>query len=658
MRELILERGPAARRVVLLVAVVGLPTFFLRVTHDPFNVPKLALLTACVAVAGGIRAIEIIQGVSWSGLKRLAVPAALLALPLFLSWLVSPYRSWALMGLHPRFEGLVPYLLAIAFGLLLVDAFAGRAGELALAFCWAGAIVGGYAVIQVIGMDPFVWSLFGAPTEAVSTTGNPNFTGGFLGIVLPVAIALALTDPARRRVVIRLLVAIVLGWFASRSQAGWAAGASGCALVAGYLFADRTRFARWLGAAIALLAAATTVGVVIIAMAQPSGRFTLDTGLVRARWWQAAADMGMSHPLAGRGPNSFTVEGVSHRPLADAIRFSFDFPNDPHSVPFAMFANLGLPGLLGFLGILGWAIWYFIRGPDPSLLQVGFFGAVVAYFVQASVSIDELTLRTALWVGLAGLASFDSEMSGRKQGGINRSPPKKSKRSRSRSIPLRLPAFVALVGVLVAGMLVWGATLVVADAHVRAGLNAFASGKPETGNSRFSSALTLRDSADYRAQLAFELRDVALGEEPRKEYVSLSSAAFRSSVNEAPYAFVIVSFGRMLDRYALETSGSGDPAAVDVLQQALEIDPLNPLIRADLATALNHLGRYDEALEVLRPQVDVVPRDQYGPYWSSLALAAAREGEIELAEQALAAATALLPTDEFTEEAQRLLEDR
>ena len=655
MREAILERGPRIRRVVLMAVVIGGPTLFLRITHDPFNVPKLALLITGVAVAAGIKLIEIIQGSFSGGLKRLIVPAALLAAPLVLSWILSPYKPWSLMGLHPRFEGLLPYLLTIALGLLLVDAFVGRAGELAVALSWAGAIVGGYAVIQLIGLDPFRWSLFGAPTEAVSTTGNPNFTGGFLGIVVPVCLSLVLTDPARRRVAIRLLIATVLGWIASRSQGGWAAGIAGCALVMGYLFVDRVRFARWIGAAIALLAAGVTIGVVLIAMVQPSGRFTIDTALVRARWWQSAGDMGMSHPLAGRGPNSFTVEGAGHRPLADALRFGFDFPDDPHSVPFAMFANLGVPGLLGFLGILGWTIWYFIRGPDPSLLQVGFFGAVVAYFVQASVSIDELTLRVGLWVGLAGLASFDTNTSRKKQTAASRPRAKKGKRARPSSTPLRAPALVAVASVLVGIMLVWAGTLVIADAQVRAGLNAFAQGEPSIGRSRFSSALALRDSADYRAQLAFELRDIALGEEPREDFLKAASAEFQASLDNAPYVFVIASYGRMLDRYAAETSGSGDPEAVDLLRRALKVDPLNPLIRADLAAALNHLDRYDEAIEMLRPQVDFVPTDQYGPYWAALALAAAKEGDIELAERALAVAITVAPDDDFTQQAQRLL---
>ncbi|MDQ3964089.1 MAG: O-antigen ligase family protein, partial [Actinomycetota bacterium] len=464
MREAILARGPVARRVVLTSLVVGVPVVFLRATLDPFNVPKLSLLASGVLLVLAIRVIEMIQGTSWRGIERLWIPAALLSGPLLLSWLLSPYRSWAVFGLEPRFEGIVPYLFVILFGLLLNDAFRGRGPELALALCWSGAVVGGYAVIQTIGMDPFEWSLFGAPTEAVSTTGNPNFTGGFLGIVLPVGLALAVADRGRRRVILRLMVPIALGWIAARSQGGWAAGIAGCALVTGHLVSSRYRRARLLGATVAIMAALATVGVVIIAMIQPSGRFTPDAALVRARWWQAAIGMGMEHPIVGRGPNSFAMEGVSHRPLEDALVFGFDFPDDPHSIPLAMFANLGLPGLMGFIGILGWAIWFFARARAPSLLQVGFLAAVVAYFVQATVSIDELTLRTGLWIGLAGLGTFQAAPDREQRPASKKSRARRPATRVARRSPLRSPALVGVVGFLTAVSLLWPASIIVADA--------------------------------------------------------------------------------------------------------------------------------------------------------------------------------------------------
>ena len=211
LRRNIVKRGPDIRRAVLLVLAAGVPAFFFRGVVDPFGIPKLALLAVGISVVVALRGMEILQGSTRAGLDRMLIPAAALTLPLVVSWGLSPYRSWALLGAHGRLQGLLPYLFVIVFGILVADAFRGRAGQLAMAMSWAGAIVGGYAAMQTVGLDPFEWSLFGSPTEAVSTTGNPNFTGGFLGIAMPVAMALVIHDRGRRRVAVRLLAFIALG---------------------------------------------------------------------------------------------------------------------------------------------------------------------------------------------------------------------------------------------------------------------------------------------------------------------------------------------------------------------------------------------------------------------------------------------------------------
>src|ERR671914_372884 len=102
----ILTRGPVYRRAVLLVAIFGVPTLFIRSMNDPINVPKLSLLMVCVALAAGIRALEITQGASAEGLRRFLFPVAAVVTPLLVAWLFSPYRGWGLFGHYPRFTGL------------------------------------------------------------------------------------------------------------------------------------------------------------------------------------------------------------------------------------------------------------------------------------------------------------------------------------------------------------------------------------------------------------------------------------------------------------------------------------------------------------------------------------------------------------------------
>ncbi len=238
-----LERLAAVRRWVLLVVVVGVPLVFLRFTQDPFNVPKLALLAVGVAIALGIRIVEVALGapVDLTTLKRIGIPAAAVAVPLIVSWLLSDYRSWALFGNYGRFQGLVPYLLCAVLGILIADAFRDEPERLIKALVIAGAVVGGYAIVQIVGADPFAWQRFGVARDALSTTGNPNFTGGFLAMCMPLALAFGASDESRRSFAIKAGVVILPGWIVTFSQGAWAAGLTGLVLVGGFLLSRRIR---------------------------------------------------------------------------------------------------------------------------------------------------------------------------------------------------------------------------------------------------------------------------------------------------------------------------------------------------------------------------------------------------------------------------------
>lgn len=190
-REAILLHGPRVRRWILSVTVAGVPLSSCGLRMTPFNVPKLALLIAGVGVVASVRVIELIQGATWTALTRLVVPAIAMAAPLLIAWTFSPYPYWSVFGHYGRFQGLIPYLVVIGLGILVADAFGEDLGHLAWALTIAGGVAGPYAVLQFVGIDPFGWAQqFGGATTRTSTLGNPNFTGGFLAVVLPVAVGL------------------------------------------------------------------------------------------------------------------------------------------------------------------------------------------------------------------------------------------------------------------------------------------------------------------------------------------------------------------------------------------------------------------------------------------------------------------------------------
>lgn len=648
MKDLILERGPFARRIAGAVGVVGVPVAFLRSANDPFELPKFSLLVTVTAVLVAIRLVELAQGAPRTGLHLLAIPAGVVAATMGIAWLLGSYKGWALLGSYGRLQGFIPYLVVALFGWMLADSFAGRPRELAHLFLWSGAIVGAYAVIQTIGLDPFRWNLQGAPTTAISTIGNPNFTGGFLGIVLPVGAGMLLSDGDQRTRIVRLLVPALAGWLVARSQGGWAAGIAGTAVVIGFHARPRWRAAHIAGALVAAAVIAVTIGVVAINLIRPESRFAVASFALRAGWWTAAFDMFVSSPLFGSGPDSFAVDGISHRTIADALGFNFDFANDPHSVPLAMLANAGLLGLAALFVPIGWAARRAWGNRDTP--AIWFLGGIVAYVTQALVSIDELSLRVALWTCVAGAVGAHVRPD------PERSPGKRRKRRPiRRGGPIeRWPAVIGATLLLVVS-LSWAIALVIADTTMRSALSSVAR-EPERALDRYETALRINGSPDYRGRMAITLSSLA----GREEYEASERAFYAEQaqqefgfVEELPYVFSIVEYARLLDR---SSDGAGDPKAVDLYVMAMDRDPLNPLLKAEAAAAMVRVGEYRRALDTLEPQMEIVTAEAYPSFWASVAAAAAEAGDLDLAEQAVEMVEATGTGGEMLERAIEILE--
>lgn len=666
MGHQILSTGPLVRRCILIGLVGAVPLVFGRFTESPFNTPKLVLLMLGVSLVAAIRAMEFTQGAPARGLRRVLLPAAAFAVPLVAAWIASPYQWWSLFGNHGRFQGLIPYLVVILFGILLADAFHGRARDLGWTLLITGAVVGGYVFVQVAGLDPFRWVAHGNFTLAgVGTLGNPNFAGGFLAMSLPIAFVLWTVEPARRNLIWKLAVLAAGGWVLTFSQGGWAAGLAGVSVAAGLIFAPRWKRSPLAGVVAATLVTLVTIGVVVLGIFDPGSRFVPSTVQVRGGWWVSAARMGADHPMLGRGPNSFAVEGVRYRTVKDAIDQNFESADDPHSVPLSLFAAAGVPGLAGFALILVWAVAVVRKERDRDPLMAAFLGAVVAYFVQSLVSIDEVALRVGLWTGVAGIAAcvgVASKTLSRKKN------EKKKQRAgpKVRSSPggsLRLP--VAVAGIALVGLAGawWIGGFLLADARVHQGTVLFRQGKVDEARAHFERALGFRDEYLYRRIYGFRLLEaVGNSDAPDERLLPVAMDAF-SYLDHFPDARALAGTARLWrDLAALDLDI--DTGGIDLYGEALRLytralvfDPLNPALLSEAAALLADRKRYGEAAGLLRAAPAPILTEAPG-LWGSIALYEAQAGNEDEARAALERAFSLDPADQNALSAQQILEDQ
>jgi O-antigen ligase len=654
----LVKDAPEIRRTLIRALVFGLPVLFLRFTNDPFTVPKMALLIVGVGAVLGLRISELAQGRAFVMPRFALIPLAAVVLPLTIGWLFGPYKNWSLYGEYGRFQGLVPYLLLAVFAVLAAEAFAGRLRELAWPLVAAGGVAGGYAVLQFIGLDPFAWGQqFGGEATQTSTIGNPNFYGGFFGIVLPVAVGLWLTEEERPHHALGAGALVFAGLVLSFSQGAWGAGFAGALVIGAFYLRDRWSWAPMAAIVCVLLLMIALTGRVALEMMRTDVD-SASTEQLRALWWQGALNMAKDNPLVGRGPNAYAVEAPQYRSAADAQVMGFDTANDPHSVPLFFLTSAGILGLIGFLVLVGWI---FLRGrwlagsATDDLVAAGLFAGACGYLVQSVVAIDELTVRFGLWTCIAGIAAAGSVLpqeaspapikKGKKKGRLQQTAPR-----------LNNPAAVG-IGVLVSLLGLWfGMRFLMADASFRSGVTATLEGRVDDAVESLDKATAARGDYHYRHHQGVHLGQLARALERADRD---GSGLFRQSLQAFSYLGDFpdvpgwVDRSRLLRSYA-EADGSWRDEAAASYMKALSFDPFNTTLISETAEALWFAREWESLIEVA---TSAEGSNSAGGLDAYLAVANAHLGNEEAAAAVLARLGEAAETDPIAVEAQEILEE-
>lgn len=414
---------PLVAAVPALVAVL-----FWRSLNDAFTLPKATLVVAAALLVVALGGLAVARGGNELRLRepRFAALVAAFGAVLLGTALVSDHPMLAFVGQRFRFAGVALYLGCAVLALAVVQLFdRARLRWIAWGFLGAGAVVAGYAALQIHGTDPLDVPI----TEAavVSTMGNSNFVVGWLAVALPLALWAALTKAHRDELAL-LGGAVTLGTVYVLYEAGpfqgMVAGAAGVAVVLATWVVDRG----WhRGRGRIVVGAAALVLLAGLVAATPFIRRELDNGLLDRRlFWEAAVDDIADAPVLGHGADSFSNRW--YRLAADLSRpcpGGTGNAGAAHDVPLDMGIAGGLPLLALYLAVVGYTGTRLVAGlrstsGETRLLVAGIGGAWVAYQVQSLVSLDVPALAVAHWV-LAGAVLVAA---GRRPGDVGRRVPR------------------------------------------------------------------------------------------------------------------------------------------------------------------------------------------------------------------------------------------
>ncbi|MEZ5337729.1 MAG: O-antigen ligase family protein [bacterium] len=291
------------------------------------------------------------------------------------------------------------YLLSFPCGWIIADTALRHAPARS---SWLLPLLAGSAVLTAV-LGLLEWIRSGSPDHQIASVfGLHNAYAGFLLLCWPLGLLIAGSLKTRPQQILGavasllLLLTLVLTY----SRAAWLCLLLQLLLIAGgMLLAGRARYGRAIG-----IGALSLLGLLAALLAMPPVRSVLArvTDFAgysfqgRLRFWEAAWQIFMDHPLSGVGLGNFAYVYPQYQ--KDYIYYSVD----PHSWPLQLCCELGIAGLLAMLLLLGgFCIWALrvMRSAAALPWRLGLVAAVLGSMLHAAVDFDYTFSATNAFLG-------------------------------------------------------------------------------------------------------------------------------------------------------------------------------------------------------------------------------------------------------------------
>jgi putative inorganic carbon (HCO3(-)) transporter len=401
-------------------------------SFDQFDIIKVVFLRGLTLVAFAAWALHML--LNGGTVRRTKIDYLILAV---LGWfalatVLSIHPATAAFGKYRRFEGLISfinyamiYFLAVQF----LDRLS-RVRALGRTLFFSGVVVSGYGVLQYLGLDPLGWAeLPFEANRAFSTYGNPNLLGGFLVILLPISLSLALTEREHRMRIVYWIgfVLAVLCWVVAFTRGAWIAGVVAIVALGIAAWRKRVRLTpvdwTFAGAVTALSAlvvvrSLTADDPVMNAWNRLVSIAEVDQGsaVTRFQIWDAAWRATLDRPIFGFGPDTFRLVFPGFKPMEySAAAGHQSVADNAHNYVLQLSSAVGIPGMLLlyglFLAVLVLSARSAFARPGLSndagggLVLSGMWAAVIGYLVHLTFGISVTGSTFLAWIAFAALMS-------------------------------------------------------------------------------------------------------------------------------------------------------------------------------------------------------------------------------------------------------------
>jgi O-antigen ligase len=299
----------------------------------------------------------------------------------------------------------------------------------------AAAIAAGYALLQLLKLDPYTWggyATFGGENRVFGTLAHPNMLGAYLVISLPLTARTAMRAPGRLVKMAWMVVgaATLLILITTLSRGAWiglaVAGTAYVLLAArGVRATTSTSEARPPAPAAGLIwpAALAVLAIALSLLSWPQfrsallqrisqiGNLSAPTTQSRFQLWNAGLRMGADHPITGVGLDCYGTAFPAYR-SAEYVRIEWGGnPTKAHNEMINVFATQGSLGVVAALAVVllvARAVWRSTASRNPAVrgdaiaagaALAGFAGQALTGFTV--VAVGALAAALAGWLGRA-----------------------------------------------------------------------------------------------------------------------------------------------------------------------------------------------------------------------------------------------------------------
>ena len=394
---------------VLLLGTAFVTLYIQEDAQDPFNTPKLIVLTLLAAWLSGY-VINYFKSKTILRIKYMGFSIYLptiFVLTLFISTLLTDIKFIGFIGETQRRNGLLQYLalsIILIYTILNVN-FANSVQVYKIAIS-AGLVLSIYGFLQIQGQDIYNWN--NPYNSMISTLGNPNFASAMLAIFCTMAISALFIEQINgyyKFAAVALSFLSVYDIFKSQSRQGF--------LVVVFALIFYTTVLIYLkNTKVGLLTLLLSISLSVLFISGMLQRGPLQSLLykdslsVRGYYWRAAIEMLKAKPLTGVGVDRYGAYFNEFREPSYSLRYGFDITSsNAHNTFLQLFATAGIFVGVAYLALVVYILFVGLKrlgtleGSEQKIL-LGLLASWIGFQAQSLISIDNIGV--SIWGWLLG----------------------------------------------------------------------------------------------------------------------------------------------------------------------------------------------------------------------------------------------------------------